>query len=119
MQKAMAAAEGKTKFLIDGFPRNLDNVTTWDSVVGSNATLAGVFFFDCSESVMEERLLERGKTSGRSDDNAEAIKKRFKTYQEESFPIIEMYKAQGLVTRFDAASSADEVWTKVRAQIEA
>merc|ERR1711941_98330 len=103
---------------IDGFPRNLDNVTTWEKVIGSAATVASVFFFDCAESVMEERLLERGKTSGRSDDNAEAIKKRFKTYQEESFPIIEMYKEkykdEGLLTRFDAAQSADEVWKNVR-----
>lgn len=36
-----------------------------------------VIFFDCPEATMEERLLGRGKTSGRADDNADTIKKRF------------------------------------------
>merc|ERR1712113_1221825 len=93
-------------------------VTTWEKVIGSNATVASVFFFDCSESVMEARLLERGKTSGRTDDNAEAIRKRFKTYQDESFPIIEKYKTEGLVTRFDAAPSVDDVWKEVKLKVE-
>ena len=38
-----------------------------------------VVFFECTEEVMEERLLKRGETSGRADDNSETIKKRFKT----------------------------------------
>merc|ERR1712048_764834 len=62
------------------------------------------------EQVMEERLLERGKTSGRSDDNIEAIRKRFRTYLEESFPIIEQYKKKGLVFRIDSGIPAEDVW---------
>ena len=40
-----------------------------------------LLFLDCPQEVMLERLLERGKTSGRSDDNIESIKKRFITYE--------------------------------------
>ena len=39
-----------------------------------------VLFFDCPEDVMVERLLERGKTSGRTDDNEATIRKRFDTF---------------------------------------
>eukprot|EP00928_Gymnodinium_smaydae_P068280 TRINITY_DN51369_c0_g1_i1.p2 TRINITY_DN51369_c0_g1~~TRINITY_DN51369_c0_g1_i1.p2 ORF type:complete len:244 (-),score=75.92 TRINITY_DN51369_c0_g1_i1:81-734(-) len=117
MQKAMKGAEGKDKFLVDGFPRNLDNVETWDRVVGKDANVVSVFFFDCSEECMEGRLLKRGETSGRADDNIETIRKRFKTYQDESKPIIEKYEKEGLVTRFDAAPSADDVWKEVRAKV--
>ncbi|EWM24402.1 ura6p [Nannochloropsis gaditana] len=53
-----------------------------------------VLYLNAPEAVMLERLLERGKTSGRSDDNAESIKKRFKTYVESTMPIIEHFKAQ-------------------------
>lgn len=42
---------------------------------------AVVIFFDCPEDAMVERLLERGKTSGRSDDNEETIRKRFETFR--------------------------------------
>merc|ERR1711879_1101926 len=118
MQKAMSVATDKQNFLIDGFPRNLENMETWERVVKSSAKLVGVFFFDASEEVMEQRLLERGKTSGRNDDNIEAIRKRFKTYQVETMPIINKYSERGLVSRFDAAPGVDEVWQQVRASIE-
>jgi len=40
---------------------------------------------------MLNRLLERGKTSGREDDNAESIKKRFRTYKNDTMPVIEYH----------------------------
>ena len=51
-----------------------------------------VLYFECNEEVMEQRLLKRGETSGRTDDNAETIKKRFQTYLEKTMPVIERYE---------------------------
>ena len=51
-----------------------------------------VLMFDCPEEVMVERLLERGKTSGRVDDNEETIRKRFHTFQQATLPVIEHYQ---------------------------
>lgn len=76
LRKAMHAS-GKRRFLIDGFPRKLDNLEAWMEAMGGESVLGMVLVFDCPEDVMEERLMERGKTSGRSDDNAETIKKRY------------------------------------------
>ena len=45
-------------------------------------------FLDCPEATMRERLLNRGKTSGRADDNADSILKRFKTFVETSMPVV-------------------------------
>ena len=45
-----------------------------------------MLFYDCPEEAMEARLLERGLTSGRSDDNLESIRKRFRTFKAESTP---------------------------------
>ena len=56
-------------------------------------------FFECSEAVLEERLLKRGEASGRSDDNSETIKKRFKTYMEKTLPVIEYYQMLGKVEK--------------------
>jgi len=75
IKKAMARSGG-AKFLIDGFPRNFNNLEGWMRVVGDDAEVQGVLMFDVPEAVMEARLLERGKTSGRSDDNADVIRKR-------------------------------------------
>ncbi|CAE7299806.1 cmpk1, partial [Symbiodinium natans] len=91
LEKAMRRdmALGKTDFLIDGFPRNLDNVTGWEQVIGDGADVLGVLFFEATETEMEKRLLERSSTSGRVDDNLESIRKRFRTYEQETKPIVE------------------------------
>lgn len=48
---------------------------------------------------MEERLLKRGETSGRVDDNAETIKKRLKTFVEKTMPVLENYGEKNKVKR--------------------
>jgi len=105
---------GKSKFLVDGFPRNQDNVEGWDKVMGNFANVRIVLFFDCSEKVMESRLMKRGQTSGRTDDNAESIKKRFRTYLEQTMPVIESFEKQGKVRKVSAEPGEDEVWTEVK-----
>lgn len=50
-----------------------------------------VIFLDCPKVEMEKRLLKRGETSGRSDDNAATIIKRFETFQKESLPVVGFY----------------------------
>ncbi|TRM56630.1 adenylate kinase-domain-containing protein [Schizophyllum amplum] len=99
--------DGKGRFLIDGFPRKMDQALKFDESV---CECACVLFFDTTEEVMLERLLERGKTSGREDDNAESIKKRFKTYHETTMPVIDHYKAMGKVAIVDSGVAVDEVY---------
>lgn len=57
----------------------------------------GVLYFECPESELLKRLIERGKTSGRADDNAESIKKRFKTFIDQSYPVIKYYEDKNKV----------------------
>lgn len=60
-----------------------------------------VIFLDCPKVEMEKRLLKRGETSGRSDDNAATIIKRFETFQKESLPVVGFYDnfGHGLVLK--------------------
>lgn len=81
-----------------------------DAVCPSRFTL----FFDCPEDVMTTRLLNRGKTSGRADDNAESIKKRFKTFEETSMPVIDYFAAQGKVEKIRATTTPEEVYASVK-----
>ncbi len=60
-----------------GFPRDLENLLGWEAVVGDRVNVEFVLFFDCPEDVMLCRLLKRGETSGRTDDNITSIRKRF------------------------------------------
>ncbi|KAI1497378.1 uridylate kinase [Biscogniauxia marginata] len=102
------------RFLIDGFPRKFDQAVKFEEAV-CPARL--VLFYDCPEAEMERRLLERGKTSGRADDNAESIRKRFRTFVETSMPVVDHYERLGRVARVDAARHPDEVTRDTRDQL--
>eukprot|EP00434_Breviolum_minutum_P015364 symbB.v1.2.013539.t2/scaffold961.1/size148688/11 len=94
--------------------KSAENLRGWNEVLGTKVDVKCCLFFDCSEEVMEARLLERGKTSGRADDNLESIRKRFATYKEESLPVVEMFSSEGLLRRISAEQNLDEVWSCVR-----
>ncbi|KAH7103797.1 UMP-CMP kinase [Auriculariales sp. MPI-PUGE-AT-0066] len=100
---------GRGRFLIDGFPRKMDQALEFDRTV-REAT--AVLFFSTTEEVMLKRLLERGKTSGREDDNEESIKKRFKTYLDTTMPVIDYYREKGKVAEVDSSASVEEVHAK-------
>jgi len=106
-------------FLVDGFPRNTNNLAGWQKTVGDTLLLGGVLVYNVEERILEERLLERGKSSGRTDDNIESIKKRFNTFKSETTPVIEYYKCLDLVHEFDGARSIDEVWTDTKSTVQA
>lgn len=67
---------------------------------------------------MEKRLLNRGKTSGRADDNIESIKKRFRTFIETSMPVVDEFDGQGRVVKVKADKSPDDVYKDVQAKLK-
>ena len=119
LENAMREEIGKTgvkRFLIDGFPRKMDQADKFENDVCPSKL---VLFFDTTEEVMLKRLLKRSETSGRADDNIESIRKRFRTFVETSMPVVKNYEKLGKVLRVDAGRSVDEVYTEVRKRLEA
>lgn len=62
---------------------------------------------------MTQRLLKRGETSGRVDDNEETIKKRLETYYKATEPVIAFYEKRGIVRKVNAEGAVDTVFTQV------
>ena len=58
-----------------------------------------VLYFECSPETMKQRLLSRGETSGRVDDNEETIAKRLETFDNQTKPVIEYYESQSKVKK--------------------
>ncbi|RKO90276.1 adenylate kinase-domain-containing protein, partial [Blyttiomyces helicus] len=83
-----------SRFLIDGFPRKMDQALKFEEEVCPSKF---VLYFECPEEEMLKRLLKRGETSGRADDNIESIRKRFATFRDTSYPVIEHYEKLGKV----------------------
>jgi len=115
--KAMETS-GKDKFLIDGFPRNEENNTAWEKEMAGKVDFRFVLFFDCPEEVMQQRIMKRGESSGRTDDNPESIKKRFNTYVNSTIPVVDGYDKQGKVAKIDANRPLETVWADVKAAFE-
>jgi UMP-CMP kinase len=116
MTDVIKEQDGKGKFLIDGFPRKMDQALKFEETVVPSKF---VLFFDCPEEEMQKRLLQRGKTSGRADDNEESIKKRFKTFVETSMPVVDYFEKQGRVVKVQATKGPDEVYEETREKLEA
>ncbi|KAJ3177163.1 hypothetical protein HDU87_004655 [Geranomyces variabilis] len=98
-------------FLIDGFPRSIEQTLAFERVVGIPRS---VLYFNCPLSVLESRLLERGKTSGRADDTLDTIKKRFVTYETESLPVVDHYRAKGRLVQISAVPPVDDVYAEAK-----
>merc|ERR1712232_1260975 len=119
-REATASPYGDKIFLVDGFPRNFDNLQGWSRTMPPYTTLLGALIFNCPEHILEERILNRGKTSGRSDDNLTSARKRFQTYETQTRSVIraleKMQREDKLcqVHHIIGDKTIDEVWDQVQ-----
>merc|ERR1711936_1199247 len=82
---------GSEGYLIDGYPREVQQGKEFEAEI---LPCTQILYFDVSDATMTERLLNRGKSSGRVDDNEETIKKRLATFHQHSKPVISAYEAK-------------------------
>ena len=85
----------------------MDQALEFERVIGKPKF---VLYFHCPLETLEARLLERGKTSGRADDNLETIRLRFKTYESESMPVINYYAAKHSLVKLDSSPPIETVF---------
>ena len=112
--ESVTRTTGKTNFLLDGFPRSLDNMEWWYDVFGREAELPKMLFFECPFEVLEKRILGRARYSGRHDDNVESIKLRFDTFKEETLPTFEFFKGKDKVIEIDSSQDRQAVYDIVK-----
>lgn len=106
------AAEG---FLLDGYPRTLDQVEALDGMLAELGTpLDRVLLLEADTDTVVERLLARGRESGRSDDTAETIRHRQEVYAEQTAPLVEVYESRGILRRVDGMASIEDVTAALR-----
>ena len=104
---------GKRNFLLDGFPRSLSNLDAWYEVFGRDADLPTMLYFECPSAVLVQRILDRAKSSGRSDDNVESITLRLDTFKAETLPTVEYFKRQQKCVEIDTSQDRHTVYTLV------
>ena len=102
-------------FLFDGFPRTVAQANALDKLIErKNITIASVLALEVSEEELVKRLLNRGKTSGRSDDNDEVvIRKRLAVYSNETSPVAEHYKRKRKFESVKGEGTVDEIFSAI------
>lgn len=106
-------------FIFDGFPRTPGQAKMLDQFLTKRGTpVNSVIHLDVPEWVAQNRIIERGKTSGRMDDTAEAFPVRWNTYKKETAPAMNYFDGRGKVTVVNSEQTIEEVYSEVRKIIE-
>lgn len=110
----LSEADCEGGFLLDGYPRTLDQLGFLDSVLAADDTsLDAVVQLVVDPNEVVSRLLKRAHEEGRSDDTEETIRHRQSLYTRETAPLIAMYKERGLVIEIDALGDVDDVSARI------
>jgi adenylate kinase len=110
----LAEPDAAAGFLLDGYPRTLDQVAFLDEFLAAAGTRIDlVIQLAADEDELVHRLRGRAAEEGRSDDTEEAIRHRQAVYREQTAPIIEVLRGRGLVAQVDGIGDPDEVSRRI------
>lgn len=114
IEKTIAENTQANGFLFDGFPRTTIQAYILEGLmIKLNTALTCLIDLQVPDEVSVTRLLERGKTSGRSDDTEAVIRNRLREYKDKTLPVLQFYKDKGVRYTVDATRSIDEVQKSV------
>lgn len=114
-----SAPETANGVIFDGFPRTINQAVALDNLLEKRGTqLDIVVGLEVEEEELIARLINRGKTSGRSDDNLETIQKRLDVYKNQTTPLREHYIAQGKYAQIMGMGSIEEIFARIESAID-
>lgn len=111
-------ADCREGFLLDGYPRTLDQVAELDKVLARlDARLDGVLLLSADSDELVERLLGRALTEGRPDDTETVIRRRLAVYEEQTTPLVGAYEERELLVAVDGLGPVGEVTDRIEAAL--
>lgn len=114
------AQAGGVRVIFDGFPRTREQAAALDSLLDElKLPLLLVPLLEVPDEELVARIVERGRTSGRSDDTESVARERQRVYREQTAPLVEHYGAQGKLRAIDGTGSMDEVYAALEAELHA
>lgn len=112
--------EARDGVIFDGFPRTIPQADALKKMLERRGTaLHGVVGLEVNDDELIDRLVKRGKESGRSDDNPATIQERLKVYHSTTQPLRDYYINEGSYKSVKGHGSVDEIFSDIRAHLDA
>lgn len=107
-------AAGKRGVIFDGFPRTIPQAEALKELLKKRGTdLHAVVGLEVPEEELIERMLNRGKQTGRADDNIDTIRKRLKVYHSQTSPLKDYYQNEGKYLKINGLGHIDNIFAEI------
>ncbi|MDD6315243.1 MAG: adenylate kinase [Porphyromonadaceae bacterium] len=112
-------ASGKNGVVFDGFPRTIAQAEALEKLLKKrDAKIDGVIGLEVAEDELIKRMLQRGRETGRTDDNLETITRRLEVYRESTKPLKDYYAELGLYLSVDGQGNVDDIFGNITKGID-
>lgn len=120
LAKVLDNKENSKGVIFDGFPRTIPQAKALKVMLNERGTDVSVMLnLQVDEEELVKRLLERGKVSGRSDDNLETIKSRLEVYHKQTAPLADFYVEEGKHVAIQGMGTIEEIFGRIKDAISA
>lgn len=110
VRSRLAQDDAREGFLLDGYPRTLDQVSALDDILAARGVAVdAVLMLEVDYDAVIQRLVARGAEQGRADDTEETIRHRLEVYAEQTTPLVDVYERRGILHRVNGMRRIDEV----------
>lgn len=112
-------AKGKRGVVFDGFPRTIPQAEALKELLRKRGTdLHAVIGLEVPEEELVDRMIKRGKDTGRADDNPETIKNRLKVYHDQTHPLRRYYNDEGKYIPVNGMGVVDDIFNAIADGLE-
>ncbi|MDH6312280.1 adenylate kinase [Parabacteroides sp. PFB2-10] len=115
LAKVLDKKKNEKGVIFDGFPRTIPQAEALKRMLNERGTDVSVMLnLQVKESELIERLLKRGESSGRSDDNLETIQSRLQVYHNQTAPLADYYIKEGKHVAIEGVGTIDDIFEKIK-----
>jgi len=118
LDKVLGALQEAEGVIFDGFPRTIPQAEALENILAKRGMeITALLDLQVDDAELMKRLLERGKISGRSDDNEETILSRLKVYHSQTAPLADYYQKKGKRIEIKGIGTINEIFERIKGEL--